>query len=120
MRISVLSQAALLIPFLWSAPARAQQSDRPDGMRFVPDVPGQFRALTERPDALGFHISTTPNPSSCKHYQGIARVDGADGTPFFLVTRSGNTPRFTASDTLCDDSPGENGNGNLIVFRMGS
>ncbi len=92
-----------------------------DDVRFLADVPGQFRALTERPDALGFHIGSTPNPSSCRHYQGIARVEGADGTPFFLVTRSGNTPEIPGpNELLCDDSPHEKRNGNLIVFRMGS
>ncbi len=114
-------KAALLISLLASSPISAQTSGRADGMRFLPDVPGQFRALTERADPLGFHISTTPNPSACKHYQAITRVDGADGTPFFLVTRSGNTPDIPGpDDLLCDDSPGEIGHGHLIVFRMGS
>jgi len=112
-------KAGLLVSFLGLSVVNAQLSDRPDGMRFVPDVPGQFRALTERPDALGFHISTTPDPSACRHYQGIVRVDGADGTPFFLVTRSGNTPDGVP-ELVCDDSDGEKRNGNLIVFRMGS
>ena len=103
-------------------PAIAQLGDREDGMRFIPDVPGQFRALTEFADPLGFNISTTPNPSSCRHYQGIARVDGSDGTPFFYVTRSGNTPDipYLPDELVCDDSPGERRDGNLVVFRMGS
>ena len=113
-------KAAVLISFLGPSVVIAQQSDRPDGMRFVPDVPGQFGALTERADALGFHISTTPDPSACKHYQAITRVDGADGTPFFLVSRSGSLPDFFGAGIGCDDSPGETGNGHLIVFRMGS
>ena len=93
-------------------------SGRRDGMRFVPNVQTQFYNLTEYPEALGFNITTTPDPSSCRHYQGMARVQGADGTPFFLVTRSGNTP--SVGEILCDDSPGEKRNGNLIVFRMDS
>ena len=44
---------------------------RRDGMRFVPDVQSQFYYLTERADALGLHITTTPDPSSCRHYQGM-------------------------------------------------
>ncbi len=82
----------------------------------------QFQALTELADPLGFHRSTTPNPSQCRHYQAITRVDGADGTPFFLVTRSGNTPDipFLPDELVCDDSPGETRNGNLVVFKMGS
>ncbi len=108
---------ALTIGF---AARHADAQPRPDGMRFVPDVPGQFRALTERADALGVHIGSTPNPSFCKHYQGITRFDGPDGTPFFFVTRSGNTPGTPGSGIICDDSPGENGRGNLVVFRMDS
>jgi hypothetical protein len=91
----------------------------------VPDVPEQFRALTPRPEAMGFHIGVSPDPSSCKHYQGIARVDAADGTPYFIVTRSGNTPDlgldvWDSSDAACDDSDGESGKGTLIAVRMGS
>ena len=51
-------------------PAHAQ---RPASW-FVPDVVGQFNALTERADAMGFHIGESPNPSTCKHYQGLARI----------------------------------------------
>lgn len=113
--------ASLMFSLLAPARLHAQASDRTDGMHFLPDVAGQFRALTERAESLGLHISTTPNPSACKHYQAITRVDGADGTPFFLVTRSGNTPDiFGIGGLVCDDSPNEAGNGNLIVFRMDS
>lgn len=116
--------AALLIPATSSVvhPANAQQTGRADGLRVVPNVIEQFKALTELADPLGFHRSTTPNPSQCRHYQAITRVDGADGTPFFLVTRSGNTPDipFLPDELVCDDSPGETRNGNLIVFKMGS
>jgi PKD domain len=116
---TLVTLAMLMISFLGLAPVSAQTSDRPDGMRFVPDVPGQFRALTERADALGIYKGGSPNPSSCKHYQAMTRVDGADGTPFFLVTRSGNLPDALPG-IACDDSPNETGNGHLIVFRMGS
>lgn len=122
MNIKTLWKAAALASLLVLPPAGAQQSDRADGMRFVPNVPEQFRALTQFADPLGFHISTTPNPSMCRHYQAITRVDGADGTPFFLVTRSGNTPDIPVlpDELACDDSPGETRNGHLVVFRMGS
>ncbi|HXG65995.1 MAG TPA: PKD domain-containing protein [Blastocatellia bacterium] len=96
-----------------------QTSGRRDGMRFVPNVQSQFYYLTEHADPLGLHITTTPDPSTCRHYQGMVRAEGADGTPFFLVTRSGNTPD-SGNETVCDDSPGETHNGHLIVFRMDS
>src|SRR5829696_2475582 len=115
-------KAALLVSLLLPSTVSAQTSERADGMRFVPDVEGQFRALTERADPLGFHVGGSPNPSTCKHYQAITRVDGPDGTPFFIVTRSGNLPSIDnlPDDLVCDDSPGETGNGHLVVFRMDS
>jgi len=115
---------SLAIPILLVIPliAIGQLSSRPDGMRFVPSVTDQIRSLTDRADPLGLHIGTSPDPSTCKHYQGMVRVDGADGTPFFILTRSGNTPTIPVlpDGLVCDDSPGETGNGNLVVFRMGS
>lgn len=88
----------------------------------VPDVVGQFKALTERADPLGFHIGESPDPSTCKHYQGLARIEGPDGTPYLIVTRSGNTPDVIPGpdDPICDDSPGETGDGSFLVVRMGS
>jgi hypothetical protein len=117
-------KAALLISLIsWLAPLaiNAQTNDRSDGMRFLPDVPGQFTALTDFADPLGLHIASSPNPSSCKHYQGVVRVQGADGTPFLIMSRSGNLPNVPGPGGLgCDDSPGETDNGHLIVFRMES
>jgi hypothetical protein len=94
--------------------------EREDGMRFLPDVEGQFGSLSARPDPLGFHIDLTPGPTKCKHYQGVVRVQGADGTPFLLLTRSGNIPEipYVRNDVACAGS--ELGNGNLVVIRMGS
>ena len=104
-----------------SAFTHAQTSDRADGMRFVPNVEDQFLALTELAEPLGFNIGDSPNPSSCRHYQGMVRVEGANGTQFFLVTRSGNQPSSVPLD-LCflGNSPNETGNGHLIVVRLGS
>ena len=59
-------------------PAHAQ---RPASW-FVPNVVEQFNALTQRADPIGFHIGESPDPSLCKHYQGLARIEGADGTPY--------------------------------------
>ncbi|HKX83594.1 MAG TPA: hypothetical protein VJL58_05175, partial [Pyrinomonadaceae bacterium] len=99
----------------------AQTSSRPDGMRFVPDVIGQVDAFTARPDAFGLHIGITFDPSVCKHYQGMVRVQGADGTQFFIVSRSGNLPSVDPTGGLgCNDSDDETDNGHLMVFRLGS
>jgi hypothetical protein len=121
MKTPTLLKAAALASLLVSPPVGAQQSDRTDGMRFVPHVADQFRALTVLADPFGYHISTTPNPSGCRHYQAITRVEGADGTSFFLVSRSGNTPDLGIPELFfCNDSPHETFYGNLVVFKMGS
>ena len=109
-RTSYFLNTVLLSIFAVTA-VSAQTSERSDGMRFVPDVPAQFLNLTQSADPLGFNITTTPDPSACRHYQGMVRAEGSDGTPFFLVTRSGNTPSLPGPDELlCNDSPGETRN----------
>jgi hypothetical protein len=79
---------------------------------FVPEVEAQFNALSFRPDPLGFDIANSPDPTTCKHSEGIARLQGADGTPYFVLTRSGN---YTPPCFLTGDEPGS-----LTVVRMGS
>jgi hypothetical protein len=99
----------------------AQAGDPREGIRYVPDVVNQFFYLSQTADALGLNITTTPDPSACRHYQGMVRTADANGTPFFLVTRSGNTPSLPGPDEgLCDDSPGETRNGHLVVFKLDS
>ena len=110
---------ALLIAVAMFDVAFAQISDRKDGMRFVPDPISQVFNLSETADALGLNITTTPNPSTCRHYQGIIRTEDANKTPFFLVTRSGNTP-WPPGEPGCFDSPDETRNGHLIVFKLDS
>jgi hypothetical protein len=84
------------------------------GQRFVPSVLGAFNGLSTRADALGFHRRNTVVPTLCRHYQGFARKDGPDGTPYMFLTRSGNIP-----SSLCFGEPiGDTGH--LVVVRMGS
>ena len=52
---------------------------------------------------LGFDIANSPDPTTCKHYEGIARLQGADGTPYFVLTRSG---LYILPCVLTDDEPG--------------
>jgi len=54
-------------------------------------VVAQFQALSERGDALGFGIGTSPDPTVSNHYQGIARSHGP-GRPYFFITRSDDGP----------------------------
>jgi hypothetical protein len=113
--IRVCSIAAVVA--LTGSEAAAQSSNE---VRFLPDVIGQFDALSVRPDAMGWDIGkygqdeTMPDPSLCRHYEGIARVDGADGTPYLFFSRSG----LNAGIPVVCTGPHEPGN--LIVVRMGS
>ncbi|MGZ8901075.1 MAG: hypothetical protein ACXW3Z_13360 [Limisphaerales bacterium] len=77
----------------------------------MPNVIEQFNALTPRPDPIGFYRGSSPDPTSCQHYQGMVRLQGADGTPYFIVSRSGNDLIFC----VADDEPG-----NLLIVRMDS
>ena len=79
--------------------------------RFVPDVVGQFDALTERPDAMGFELRG-PDPSQCRHMQAVVRIDAPDGTPYLLVSRSGK-------DTGAACYSGSD-HANVYIVRMGS
>jgi hypothetical protein len=90
----------------FTQPALAQQ------VHFVPDVEAQFNALSFRPDPLGFDIGNSPDPTTCKHYEGIARLQGADGTPYFVLTRSGLE---VVPCVLTEDEPGS-----LTIVRLGS
>ncbi len=95
---------ALLVGFLTASPA-ARAANEP---RFVPDVVAQFNALSERPDPLGFYRGESPDPTVFTHYQGMVRLQGADGTPYFLVSRCGV---FAVSDNVP---------GNLLSLRLDS
>lgn len=107
-------------PLAWlvlaPAPLAAQASE-PVLPVFLEDVQGQFGALALRPDGLAFGIGDSPDPRVCKHYQGMARVQGPDGTPYLFVSRSGNQPGGwgAISCPLEDDDPG-----NLLVVELGS
>ncbi len=79
---------------------------------FVPDVRDQFSKLSLRPEALGFWIGNSPDPTLCKHYQGLARLEKS-GTPYVFISRSGNI-----NGTACPFAG--NNPGNLIVVKMGS
>jgi hypothetical protein len=70
-------------------PAGAQTGGVSTTVYYPPDVVGQFNALSERAEALGFGIGDSPDPLNCRHYQGVARSTGV-GDPFLFVTHNGN------------------------------
>lgn len=113
----VVALAVALAPVI-SEPATVTATEALSAdQRFVPDVVAQFDDLGLRPDGLGFDIGSSPDPTYCKHYQGMARKDGADGTPYLFITRSGNVP-FPCPDPV-DVARGDEP-GSLMVVRMGS
>jgi hypothetical protein len=85
------------------------------GQNFVPNVDLAFRQLARRPDGLAFRRGDSPEAGLCKHYQGLARWNAPDGTPYMFLTKSGNVP----DAVLCEISVSQ-GHGYLIVARMGS
>lgn len=108
----VMTAAALALLAAVDARAQVQMP------RFVPDVVAQFNALSKRPDPMGFEIGDGPDPSMCRHHQALLRTEAADGTPYFLVTRSG-PPR----DSCPEEDSGLGGGdpvANLYIVRMGS
>ncbi len=122
MTTGYLHRARLLAGLIGASALPLQAAGAIAEIRFVPNVADQFNALTVRPDAMGFYRGDSPDPTSCKHYQGIVRLDAADGTPYFYVTRSGNIPPIpSAPDALaCGEVIGSDDPGNLLVVRMDS
>jgi hypothetical protein len=72
---------------------------------------GAFNSLSQSADALAFARNGSPAPTDCKHIEGIARKDNADGTQYLIYTKSGLVP----TGCFGDDDPGY-----FVVARMGS
>lgn len=109
--VVALGLAGLLPLATFAGPVRSASA----GQHFVPEafggVVGAFNGLSKRPDALAIYPALGRTGTTCKHYQGIARVHGHDGTPYLIMTKSGNK-------SICideDDEPGW-----LIVMKLGS
>jgi hypothetical protein len=108
--LTVNAAVALIAASLMITPASAAaQSAKPD-VYFVPDVVGQFRALSLRPEPFGLWVWGHPDPSNNidKHYQGIARSQGP-GLPHMFLAWNGND----SNCVFCDDEPGQ-----IFVIRM--
>lgn len=85
----------------------------------VPNLVGQFQKLAHHGDPLGFHLGVGTDADVCRHWQGIARYDGPDGTPYLLVTKSGNRTDYLlcALEGWCGAS---NCPGDMLIVEMGS
>lgn len=101
-----------LTTFATPVPTRAQgQGSGPAiNHNVAPDVEFQFAAMSVHGDPLALRLGVGDDADICRHYQSINRVNGADGTPYLLLTRSG-------SDSTCTgtDFPGE-----LLIAEVGS
>lgn len=113
-RLKLACIASVLTTFL-AALVTAVAAEPDPGIRFVPDVVDQFNLLARRGDGLAFGVGDLPETldiSTCKHFQGMARTQAPDGTPYFIISRSGNDP---GAFCVTGDDPG-----NLFIVRMGS
>ena len=103
-------KTALALAALWAgtfSPATAATSE----INFVPDVEQQFRDLMPRPDAMGFGIGVGIGASTCKHFQGVVRHHGPDGTPYLILSRNGSAECILDNPT---------GHGYIYIVRMDS
>ncbi|MEW5871074.1 MAG: Ig-like domain-containing protein [Chloroflexota bacterium] len=89
------------------------------GERRAPNVLDQFEKLQRHGDPIAVRVGVggtdyAPGPSvgPCKHYQGMARGESSNGTPYFFLTRSRNA---TGSCELGGWDPGE-----LLIAKLGS
>jgi hypothetical protein len=79
----------------------------------APNVLEQFYRLQLNGDPFRFHPGVGDVASNCRHYQGMARINAPDGTPYLVLSRSGkDTGTFCIPD---GDFPGE-----LLVVEMGT
>lgn len=91
------------------------QADPPGGYT-VDNVVGQFNLLAHNPDPVSIRIGVGTPADQCRHYQGILRYNGPDGTPYMFLSKSGNHTEVAGVCICgCTDFFGE-----LDVARMGS
>jgi hypothetical protein len=85
------------------APAAAVQPGHAP-VECVNDVERQFNSLNHHPDALGYYLDNGAfDPTSGRHYQGIARLPG-EGPARFITSRNGNPGPL---EPTADPQPGE-------------
>lgn len=109
---AIAAAAAIALPSVSGATTTATASGTTD-LQFastIEGLDGAFVGLSSRADVLAFRKDMGPGASLCRHYQGIARKDAPDGTPYLFITKSGNS-------SIC---PGDEENGALFVVKMGS
>ncbi len=109
--LSILTCVAMLVAGV--APGIGAPGDSSDPAVAVPDVETQFGNLQLHGDPVGFRVGVGDDPSNCRHYQGIARVNAPDGTPYLILSRSG-------TDAGIHCLPDGDRVGELVVVKMGT
>ena len=99
----------------FGAATLAQPELPPPGGYTVDDVVDQFKQLAHHPDPISISIGVGQDATLCKHYQGVVRHYGLDGTPYLIVSRSGHRAACTFCGFDCSDDPAE-----IVFARMGS
>lgn len=93
----------------------AQPELPPPGGYTVDDVVSQFISLSHHPDPISVNQGVGQDSTLCKHYQGVVRHYGLDGTPYLIISRSGQRASCTFCGFDCSDDPAE-----IVFARMGS
>jgi len=93
----------------------AQHEDPPPGGFTVDDVVSQFMTLAHHPDPISVNQGVGQDSTLCKHYQGVVRHYGLDGTPYLIISRSGQRASCAFCGFDCSDDPAE-----VVFARLGS
>ncbi|MDF1808787.1 MAG: hypothetical protein P1U42_03735 [Phycisphaerales bacterium] len=108
----VLSVTATL---LLSNASWAQPELPPAGGYTVDNVINEFVSLAHHPDPISINLGVGQDSTLCKHYQGVVRHYGLDGTPYLIISRSGQRASCVFCGFDCSDDPAE-----LVFARLGT
>ena len=117
MRFSTHTQSLLGIcaSAMLSTGSWAQPELPPPGGYTVDDVVSQFVTLSHHPDPISVNQGVGQDSTLCKHYQGVVRHYGLDGTPYLIISRSGQRASCAFCGFDCSDDPAE-----VVFARMGT
>lgn len=117
MRFNTRTQSILGVcaSAMLSAGSWAQPELPPPGGYTVDDVVSQFVTLSHHPDPISVNQGVGQDSTLCKHYQGVVRHYGLDGTPYLIISRSGQRASCAFCGFDCSDDPAE-----VVFARMGT
>jgi len=117
MRFNTRTQSILgiCVSAMLSAGSWAQPELPPPGGYTVDDVVSQFVTLSHHPDPISVNQGVGQDSTLCKHYQGVVRHYGLDGTPYLIISRSGQRASCAFCGFDCSDDPAE-----VVFARMGT